>query len=136
MIADTTYFSKQIRDEINNMLGKPFSPIDVIKIGTIGSSRMIVNESSEKFKPLTDLNMDLTHASIGLRPKGILVILSKSYKNLSWAIPYHHLSIYKTDVLSIHANGQFLKLKMKKKQNMKFLSKLLQYKSNYMGHGI
>lgn len=132
MIADTTYFNKEIRDKINAKLGKPFSPFNVIKIGTIGSSRMIIEEASPAFDSLTKLNLDLTHASIGLRPNGILVILSKSYKNLAWAISYHHLTIYKTDVLSIHAEGQFLKLKLKKKQNLKFISKILEYKQKYL----
>mgnify|MGYP000924348591 CR=1 FL=1 len=132
MIFDTTYYSKEIKEEIDLTLGKPFSPINVIKIGVIGSSRMIIDSNSSGFDKLVKLNTDLTHASIGLRPKGILVILAKSYKNLSWVIPYHHLSIYKTDVLSIHSAGEFLKLRLNGKQNMKFISKVLYRKLNYL----
>lgn len=132
MIANTTYYDKKIQEEIINLVGNAFSPLDVIKIGTIGSSRMMVEDYSENFAKFIEINGDITYASIGLRPKGIIVTLSKSYKNLSWAIPYYHLSIYKTELLSIHANGQFLKLKIKKKQNKKLLSKLLLYKSKFL----
>lgn len=132
MIANTTYYDKKTNDEITTIVGKPFSPIEVIKVGTIGSSRMMIEEYSQAFKSFIEFNLDITYASIGLRPKGIIVSISKSYKNLSWAIPYHHLSIYKTNVLSIHAHGEFLKLKIKKKQNKKLLEKLIDYRIKYL----
>jgi hypothetical protein len=132
MIFDTTYFSKEIKKQIDSALGKPFSPFSVIKIGVIGSSRMMIKSSSPGFDSLVKANLDLTYANIGLRPNGIIVILSKSYKNLSWVIPYHHLSIYKTDVLSIHAAGEFLKLKINDNQNMKFINKVLDRKIKYL----
>lgn len=132
MIFDTTYYNKDIKEEIENLLGKPFSPLSVIKIGVIGSSRMMIEENSPGFDKLVNLNLDLTYASIGLRPKGIVVILAKSYKNLTWAIPYHYLSFYKTDVLSIHAQGEFLKLKISNNQNVKFLNKVLDRKIKYL----
>lgn len=132
MIYDTTYYNKDIKEEIEGLLGKPFSPLNVIKIGVIGSSRMIVEEASPAFAKMTNANLDLTYANIGLRPKGITVILAKSYRNLIWAIPYHYLNIYKTNVLSIHAQGEYLKLKISGNQNIKFLNKILDRKIKYL----
>lgn len=136
MIVKTTYFDKKIQEAIIEKVGKPFSPLDIIKKGMIGSSRMIIKEYSKGFDSFINKNLDLTYASIGLRPKGIIVILSKSYYNLSWVISYHHLSIYKTDILSIHAEGEFLKLQIKKKQNKKLIEKLLLYKAKYMNSDV
>ncbi len=133
MIADTTYFKEEVRDEIIEKLGKPFSLRDIIQLGAIGSSRMVVEECSPAFYDWVNRNQDLTQASIELRPNGILVVLAKSYHNLSWAIPYHLLSVFKTDVLSIHAEGHYLKLKLRKGQNKKFLFKMMDQRLKYLG---
>lgn len=135
MIADTTYFDEEVHDEINEKLGKPYSFREILKLGAIGSSRMIVDECSSEFYDWVNRNQDLTQASIELRPKGILVVLAKSYHNLSWAIPYHFLNLVKTDFLSIHAEGHFLKLRLRKDQNRKFLIKLIQQRLKYLGGG-
>jgi hypothetical protein len=135
MIADTTYFKEEVRDEINDKLGKPFTFRDIIKLGAIGSSRMVVDECSPAFYEWVNSNQDLTQASIELRPKGILVVLAKNYHNMSWAIPYHLLAVFKTNVLSLHAEGHYLKLKLRQGQNKKFLFKMMDQRVKYLGDG-
>ncbi|MCH2232613.1 MAG: hypothetical protein MK078_00065 [Crocinitomicaceae bacterium] len=131
MIYYTTYHDKDVFDEINRVIGGPYKLRELLKIGAVGSSRMKIEEYSPAFKPLVENNQYDTFASIGLRSKGILLTVSKSHNNICWAIPYYRLSIYKTEVLSIHAEGQFLKLNLKKNQNKKFIAKLLDFKAKY-----
>lgn len=51
-----------------------------------------------------------TYVEIEARSKGIWLIIKSSTKEVGWAIPYYQLVIYKTEVFSIHAHGEFLKL--------------------------
>ena len=132
MIADTTYFDKDVRDMINEKVGKPFTFFDILKLGAYGSSRMVVESCSPAFHDWVNVNEDLIQASIELRPKGILVVLARSYHNLTWAIPYHYLNVIKTQRLSIHSEGHFLKLRLRKGQNKKFISKLLDQRLKYL----
>jgi hypothetical protein len=131
MIYYTTYFDQEIQEEIIQTLGPAYGFRDFFKLGAVGSSRMTITDFSTSFKKLIESTSDFAVASISLRPKGILVTVSKSYKNICWVIPYYRLTVYKTDVLSIHASGEFLKLKLHNKQNYKFISKLLAHKMKY-----
>ena len=132
VIYNTTYFDKEIRDEINTTLGNPYGLLDVLKLGTIGSSRMIIPEESKRFVEFTQQNQDITYASIELRPKGILVYISKSYHTLSWTIPYHQLTLYKTEHLTLHCNGEFLRLKIRRNQNKSFIKKVQDLRVTYL----
>ena len=132
MIINTADIDKELRYEINKMVGRPFSVRAIMKIGTIGSSRMPVTKYSKRFMELLSSTSDTVFASIGLRPKGIIVMVSKSHNNFSWIIAYHHLSVFKTDTLNIHAGGEHLNLLLKQDQNQKFIKKLLERKEAYM----
>ncbi|MBT8194804.1 MAG: hypothetical protein HKO56_00805 [Bacteroidia bacterium] len=131
MIAEISFKNKKIKEQIDELVGKPYSFIDRIKKGGIGSTRMIIEECSIDFHPyLTDTNK-LKFASIEIRPKGILVHLNKNYSHFAWVIPYYKLTIYKSKHISIHADGSFLKCSNKSinTNNDKFLSKLMEYKN-------
>jgi hypothetical protein len=71
-------------------------------------------------------------ANISLRPKGIVVIMNIRLSNYSWVIPYHYLSIFKTDVLVIHGQGEYLKLKIEGNQNKRLIEKILEYKQEVL----
>jgi hypothetical protein len=131
MIHYTTYYDPDVQQEIVRVLGKPFGFRDIFKIGAVGSSRMKVQEYSLTFSKLIENSNDFAVASIGLRPKGLLVTVSKRDHNIIWTIPYYRLTIYKTDLLSIHADGHFLKLELKQRQNYKFIKKIIEHKIRF-----
>ena len=131
MIYHTTSHDPDINEEISRTLGPPFGFREIFRIGTVGSSRMRVAQYSSSFKKIVEQTSDCAIASIGLRPKGILVSISKNDRNMCWTIPYYRLSIYKTELLSIHAEGQFLKLELRGKQNHKFIQKILEHKIRF-----
>lgn len=131
MLYDTSVRDKEIEKEINAFVGSPYNVIDIFfkKKGRIGSSRMEVVEYSKLFDKVMSKRKQAVFANIGLRPTGIIVVLNIRLSNYSWVIPYRYLSIFKTDVLVIHGQGEYLKLKIKGDQNKKIISKILKIKN-------
>ena len=74
---------------------------------------------------------DINYANIELRPAGIIVLLNKGLENYSRIIPYRQLVLYKTDRLSIHAQGKYISFKNNKpyKENKKFIAKMMDLKA-------
>jgi len=130
MLFNTTHTNKQDKELINDLLGKPFSLFQSIKMGGIGSKRMIIEEVSPNIQILLNKVSDINYGNIELRPSGIVVMITKGLKNYSWAIPYRQLVIYKTNGISIHAQGKFVRFKSNKtlKENKNFFKKMIQMK--------
>ena len=138
MLFDTSINDNDVKREINQLVGKPFSILEIIKIGAIGSSRMEVLEYSKLFNKVMAWDKQAVFASIGLRPKGIIVVINVRLSNFSWVIPYNYVSIFKTDILTIHGQWEFLKFKIHSDQNKKLIRKILDKKtknSNQDYHG-
>lgn len=129
MLFDTSIKDKKVKQQINQLVGKPYNLIDILKIGTIGSSRMEVVAYSKLFNNVMAWNKQAIYANLSMRPNGLLVIINVRLSNYSWVIPYHYLSIFKTDLLVIHGQGEFLKLKISPEQNKKLIDKILNEKA-------
>lgn len=130
MIFNTTHNNKDATATINDLLGKPYSFIQSIKLKGTGSKRMMIDDVSIGFKSIMNTVADINYGNIELREKGLLVHINKGLKNYSWAIPFYQLHIYKTNGFSIHAQGNFVRFKSNKllKENKKFIDKLIDLK--------
>ena len=130
MIFSTTYKNSETSEVINDCLGHCFSFFESLKIGGIGSKRMIVEEVSQNFNSLLNRVSDLNYGNIELRPNGILIRITKGLENYTWAIPYRKLVIYKSYGLSIHADGKFIRFKNNRtlKENKSFIKKMIRLK--------
>ena len=127
MIYNTTNKNKEAEAIFNDLLGKPYSFFEAIKLGGIGSKRMIIEEVSSGFLKIMNAISDINYANIEVREKGILVHINKGLQNYSWAIPFYQLHTYKTSGFSIHAHGNFVRFKNDKlfKENKKFIDKII-----------
>ena len=130
MVLDTTYYNKEHKHLLDNFVGKPYSLIQAIKRRGVGSKRMIVDKVSPNLNSILNTVSYLNYANIEMRKNGILIHITKGLKNFTWAIPFYHLVLYKTDGMSIHAQGKFIHFKKSKTfyENKKFLSSLLNEK--------
>jgi hypothetical protein len=130
MIFNTTHRNKEDAATINSLLGKSYNFITAIKLGGVGSKRMVIDGVSPGFLKVLNAVSDVNYGNIELREKGIIVHINKGLKNFSWPIPYYQLHTYKTDGFSIHAHGNFVRFKNDKllRENKKFLSKIIQFK--------
>jgi hypothetical protein len=133
MILNTTQHNADHKQIIADLIGNSFSLVQKLKLGGVGSKRMIVDDVSPNMKSMINLVSDINYANIELRSKGIIVMINKGLKNFTWVIPYYQLVIYKTNGSSIHAQGRFIHFKNSKtfKENKKFFDKLLDEKIKY-----
>lgn len=133
MILDTTHNSKEYKTIISDLIGKPFSFMESLKMGGIGSKRMIIENVSPNLQQHLNKVSDINYANIEMRPSGILIYINKGLKNYTWIIPFYHLVIYKSNGISIHAQGKFINFKNNKlfKENKTFMSKLMNAKVKF-----
>jgi hypothetical protein len=133
LVLDTTYYNKEHRQLFEDFVGKPYSFFEAIKRRGVGSKRMIVDKVSPNLNPILNTVSDLNYANIEMRKKGILVHVTKGQQNFTWAIPFYHLVLYKTDGMSIHAQGKFIHFKKSRNfyENKRFLSSLLEEKVQF-----
>lgn len=130
MILNTTYTNKDNEATIDNLVGKPYSFLTKFRMKGIGSGRMIIDKVSPKLERALLNGPDINYANIELRPKGILVRITRRLDNFTWIIPYYQLYTYMTNGLSIHGQGEFLHFKNDRflKNNKEFIRKMLNLK--------
>lgn len=133
MLIDTTHYNSEHKQIIADLVGSPFSLVQKLKLRGVGSKRMIVDEVSPNLQQVLNIVSDINYGNIELRPKGILIHITKGLKNFTWIIPYYHLVIYKINGSSIHAQGKFVHFRANKtfKENKKFFDKLIDQKTKY-----
>ena len=59
MVLETTYKNKKHTDLINDIVGKPFSLIQILKFKGIGSKRMVIENSSVNLKQYLNTIADI-----------------------------------------------------------------------------
>jgi hypothetical protein len=137
MLFNTSYTNKEYTKESAKMLGKAYSFFEKLKMGGIGSSRLIIDELSPKLQAKNPQTTAITYANIELRPKGIIVHFANRLDRYSWVIPYYRLVTYSNRSFSLHANGNFIKFRKNKnyRSNKKFIDKMIDLKINYLKLG-
>lgn len=133
MILNSTHTEKSHQQIITDLIGKPYSFIQSIKLKGVGSKRLIVSEVSPNLEVVMNQISDINYANIEIRTGGIIIYINKGLKNFSWIIPFYQLVIYKTNGTSIHAQGRYIHFKNNKtfKENKSFFNKLLDLKVAY-----
>lgn len=133
MIINSTYHNKEQKQLIIDLIGKPYSFLESLRLGGIGSKRMIIESVSPNMTSYLNKIADINYANIEMRPNGILIYINKGLQNFTWVIPYYQLVMYKTNGASIHAQGKFIQFKNNKtfKENKTFFDKLMRIKVMY-----
>ncbi|WP_417214310.1 hypothetical protein [Bizionia sp.] len=133
LILNSTYHDKEHKEVISDLIGKPYSFFEALKLKGIGSKRMIINEVSPNLQAYLNRVSDVNYANIEMRSGGIIIYINKGLKNFSWIIPYYQLVLYKTNGASIHAQGKFINFENNNmfKENKAFFKRLLDAKVIY-----
>ena len=133
MIYNSTYNDIEKEIETNNLVGKKYNLIKSIRLGGIGSKRLVVEDLGVNFKKLIQQKTDLIYSNVELRDKGIIVYVVDGQKRFTWVIPFYKLVIYKSPTFSIHSDGNFIRYsnKLNHKQNLLFFKKILDHKYNF-----
>ena len=132
-IYNISYKSKETDKLINEELGKAYSLFNKLKLGGIGSRRMIIEHLSERINHLKLSVSGLQYGNIEIRPSGIILHINLGIYTYAWTIPYYHLNIYNGDFFTIHGGGNYIQFNKEKswKENRKFLTKLIHLKAKF-----
>ena len=133
-LYNITYKNKETEKEINAEMGNPFGLIEKLKLGGIGSRRMIIENFSEDIKNLALKVSGIQYANIELRPNGIIVHINQGIYTHAWTIPYFRLSVFNGDFFTIHGGGSHIQFNKEKswKENKDFLQKIVKLKSEFV----
>lgn len=132
MLFKYSYYSKKTEEEIYKRVGKSIGFIDRIKMGGIGSQRLLVEEADSEITALLSEHNALPYTNIELRPKGIIIAFRIKLDNWVLVLPYRKLSILKNaKQLILHQDHWKLKLAPVNNAglDLKFFQKLLKLKA-------
>jgi len=93
MIRNITYNNSRIRDEINKLVGPSFNWPNRIKMGGIGSRRMLITNASPNIWHLLNHQNTAKYCYFELRPKGIIIHFRSILESMGWIISYRDLEI-------------------------------------------
>lgn len=132
MLFQTSYHSKETKEEIDTLVGKSIGIIKMIKMRGIGSQRFLVDEANEEVQELLERQNTPPYTNIELRPKGIMLWFRVKLDSYVLVLPYYKLSIFKnTDDITFHSDQWKLKLipAHNAKLNISFVQKMLRMKA-------
>ena len=133
-LYNITYKNKETEKEINAEMGKPFGLIEKLRLGGIGSRRMIIENFSVDLKNLALKVSGIQYANIELRPNGVIIHINQGIYTHAWTIPYFRLSIFNGDFFTVHGGGSHIQFNKEKswKENKEFLQKIVKLKSEFV----
>ena len=138
MLLNVSYNEPDIKEKVETAVGKPFSLRERWAKGGIGSSKLIITQTSIDFHNLLILDNNRNTCNIELRPKGIILRFRSLLETYALVIPYYKLTLYKgkAQEYSIYKDKQFIKVEADTKATFKFFSKLSTEKANNQLPGI
>ncbi|WP_299440222.1 hypothetical protein [uncultured Aquimarina sp.] len=134
MLVNNTYRDPDLKKNLTKQVGKPFTIMQRIKLGGIGSPKLHITECSKEITNLLIADSSINTCNIELRPKGILVGFGVRLETYLLVIPFYKLTIYKekTDEYCIYKDNYFIKFKAKNAETAihNYIKKVLSYKAN------
>ena len=135
MILNLSYNNKETRNKVDELLGKPFSLRERIKLRGIGSPHMPIAAASIQIDNLLKLDNNRNICNIEMRPKGIIVGFRSLLESYGLIIPYYNLVLFKgeADTYSVHMDAYRVAIsaRTKDKSIHKFMKKLMDAKADY-----
>ena len=131
MLLNVSYNEPDVKQKIEAAVGKPFSLKERWSKGGIGSSKLLISQTSDDINNLLMLDNNRNTCNIELRPKGIIIRFRSLLETYGLVIPYYKLTLYKgkAQEYSIYKDKQFIKVIADNKSTFKFFSKLISEKA-------
>ena len=131
MLANVSYNNKAQRESIDMLVGKPFTLVNRLKLGGVGSPKLHVVSSSKEIDSLFVLDHNDNTCNIELRPNGIILRFRSLLETYGLIIPYYKLTIFKGtgEAYSIHMEQHKVGISAKSKNVRDFFKKIQQQKA-------
>ena len=132
MLKNISYNNPKIIDEVNNYVGKPYTILKRLKIGGIGSSKLIINSADSIIENLLNLDNNLNCCNIEIRPKGIIIHFKSLLETYGLIVPFYKLKIFKgrANEYSIYIDNFFIKVNASEKNEHDFFKKILRLRAS------
>ena len=122
------------REEINELVGKPFSLTERQELQNTSLHGLPVTAASIEIYNLLVLNEGQSNCSLEMRPKGLLISFRAAGESYSLVIPFFKLKIYKgrAEEYSFYKDNYFIKVHAGSDQVEvhSFIKKLRHYKAD------
>ena len=132
MLKNISYNNPKIIDEINDYVGKPYTILKRLKIGGVGSSKLIINSADSIIENLLNLDNNLNYCNIEIRPKGIIIHFKSLLETYGLIVPFYKLKIFKgkANEYSIYIDNFFIKVNASEKNEHDFFKKILRLRAS------
>lgn len=133
MIYLLSHNDLKVRNEIDALIGRPYTFRQRWQMGGNGSGGQLVIDGDEKLMACLPGDGTIRKCNIELRPQGILVGFHRGLETYGWVVPYHMLTIYyQENTLSLYAGMHRLILRWpaSTQTNRRFLDKLMQLRAS------
>ena len=131
MLANISYNDKDQREYIDKLVGKPFTLMNRLKLGGVGSPKLHVVSSSKEIDSLFVLDHNENTCNIELRPNGIILRFRSLLETYGLIIPYYKLTVFKGtgEAYSIYMEHHKVSISTKSKNVREFFKKIQQQKA-------
>ena len=132
MIIRDTYNDKQVKQTIEQHVGRKFSPWERLRMRGVGSQRFSIIEATDEIHELLDSDMKQNHCNIELRTRGMILRFQAKSDTYALLLPFQFLNIYRLgSKLNIYGRQHFVKCKPAHNESLDvlFLQKILKLKA-------
>jgi len=137
MILNITYPTPQQKRDTEKVVGPSYSFMERIKMGGIGTSKLVIMEATDEIHKLLTLTSDTTYCHLECRKAGLVVGFQTTMRIYTWLIPYRQLSVYyNSGQMTVYGPKNSIKVKAPFNGTIdkKFVRKLLALKSGLSTH--
>ena len=134
MIKNLSYNSKKINAVLLELVGRPFSFIERLKLGGIGSNKLVIADASKEIVELLRLDNNVNYCNIEIRKNGLIIRFRSLLETYGLIIPYYKLIIYKgeSNIYSLYKDTSYIKFFADNKSTSLFMKKIIRLKIEYL----
>tara|TARA_B100000900_G_scaffold413871_1_gene438904 strand:- start:639 stop:1070 length:432 start_codon:yes stop_codon:yes gene_type:complete len=132
MLKNVSYNNENIKNEISDLIGKPYSLIEKIKKGGIGSNKLLITKADKEIENLLILDQNMNYCNIELRVDGIIIYFRSLLETYGLVIPYYKLVVFKVseNEYTFNIDNKYLKIQVKSKKDHSFIRKIIEFKTD------
>lgn len=131
MLKNISYNNLNVIDEINKLVGKPYSFLEKIKRGGVGSKKLLITKADKVIESLLILDQNINNCNIEIRSNGIIIYFRSLLETYGLIIPYYKLVVFKVseNEYTFNVDSKFVKIKIKSEKDHTFIRKIMEEKA-------